>query len=101
MACDRAFFGAVSEVRGMSERRFRRNGGGVCSLGLHPVCCAKYRRQVFTGRVSARCGERLEQIADEHDWQIVAKGVMPDHGPRFVRVGLTDAPATVVPVVTG
>ena len=71
----------------MSERRFRRTPGGVCSLRLHVVWCPKYRR---------RLGELLERVADEHGWQIVATEVMPDHVHLFVRVGPTDAPAQVV-----
>ena len=88
-------------VGGMSERRFRRTPGGVCSLGLHLVWCPKYRRRVLGGRVARRCGELLEQIADEHGWQIVAKEVMPDHVHLFVRVGPTDAPAQVVRAFKG
>ena len=88
-------------VCGMSERRLRRTPGGVCSLGLHLVWCPKYRRRVLGGRVAAGCGELLEQIADEHGWQIVAKDVMPDHVHLFVRVGPTDAPAPVVRAFKG
>ena len=80
----------------MSERRFRRTPGGVCSLGLHLVWCPKYRRRIVGGRVARRCGELLERIADEHGWQIVATEVMPDHVHLLVRVGPTDAPAAVV-----
>jgi putative transposase len=80
----------------MSERRFRRTPGGVCSLGLHVVWCPKYRRRILGGRVAARCGELLEQIAAEHGWEVVAKEVMPDHVHLFVRVGPTDAPVVVV-----
>ena len=87
---------AFRKVRGVSEGRFRRTPGGVCSLGLHLVWCPKYRRRILGGRVAARCGELLEQIAGEHGWQIVAKEVMPDHVHLFVRVGPTDAPAAVV-----
>jgi putative transposase len=79
----------------MSQRRFRRTPRGVCSLGLHPVRCMKYRRRMLGGRVAARYGELLEQIADDHGWEIVAKGVMPDLADLFVRVGLTDAPAAI------
>ena len=79
----------------MSERRFRRTPGGVCSLGLHLVWCPKYRRRILGGRVAARCGELLEQIADEHGRQIVAQEVMPDHVHLFVRVGPVDAAAAV------
>jgi putative transposase len=65
------------------------------------VWCPKYRRRILGGRVAARCGELVEQIAAEHDWEIVAKGVMPDHVHLFVRVGPTDAPAQVVRVFKG
>ena len=69
--------------------------------GLHLVCCPKYRRRILGGRVAARCGELLEQIADERGWQIVAKEVMPDHVHLFVRVGPTDAPAQIVRAFKG
>jgi putative transposase len=85
----------------MSEGRFRRTPGGVCSLGLHVVWCPKYRRRILGGRVAARCGELLEQIADEHGWQIVAKEVMADHVHLFAWVGPTDAPAKVVRAFKG
>ena len=65
------------------------------------VWCPKYRRRILGGRVAARCGELLEQIADEHGWQIVAKEVMADHVHLFVWVGPTDAPAEVVRAFKG
>jgi len=85
----------------MSESRFRRTPGGVCSLGLHLVWCPKYRRRILGGRVAARCGELLEQIAAERGWQVVAKEVIPDHVHLVVRVGPTDAPAQVVRAFRG
>lgn len=85
----------------MSERRFRRIPGGVCSLGLHVVWCPKYRRRVLGGRVARRLDELLGQIAAEHGWEIVAKEVMPDHVHLLVRVGPTDAPAQVVRAFRG
>ena len=88
-------------VRGMSERRFRRTPGGVCSLGLHLVWCPRSRRRVLGGRVAARYGELLEQVAAEHGWEVVAKEVMPDHVHLFVQVGPTDAPAAVVRALEG
>lgn len=56
-------------------------------LGLHLVWCPKYRRWIVGGRVAARCGELVEEIADEHGWQIVAKEVMPDHVHLLAVVG--------------
>jgi putative transposase len=89
------------KVRSMSERRFRRTPGGVCSLGLHLVWCPKYRRRILGGRVAARCGRLLEQVAAEHGWEIVSSEVMPDHVHLFVGVGPTDAPAQVVRAFKG
>jgi putative transposase len=85
----------------MSERRFRRTPGGVCSLGPHLVWCPKYRRRILGGRVAARCDELLEQITAEIGWEIVATEVMPDHVHLFVRVGPIDAPASVVRAFKG
>ena len=48
-------------------------------LGLHVVWCRKYRRRILGGRVARRLSELLEQIADGHAWQIVAKDFMPDY----------------------
>ena len=53
-------------------------------------------RPVPGGRLEARCGEVLEQAAQEHAWQIVAKKVMPDRVHPLVPVGPTNAPASVV-----
>jgi putative transposase len=85
----------------MSERRFRRTPEGVWPLGLHLLWCPKYRRPIPGGRVTARGGDLLEQIAGEHGWEIVAKEVMADHVQLFVRVGPTGAPAQVVRAFKG
>jgi putative transposase len=77
----------------MSERHFRRTRRGVSSPGLHLEWCLQYRHRILGSRVAARCGELVEQIAAEHDWEIVAKEIMPDHLHLFVRVGATDVPA--------
>ncbi len=51
--------------------------------------------------MARRLSMLLEQIADEHGWQIVANEVMPDHVHLFMRVGPTDAPASVVRAFKG
>ena len=65
------------------------------------VGCPKYRRRVLGGRMAVRCGELLEQIADKHGCEIVAKEVMPDHVQLFVQVGATDAREAVARAFTG
>jgi putative transposase len=65
------------------------------------VWCAKYRRRIVGGRVAARAGDLVDQVGDEHGWEVVAKDVMPDHVGPLVRVWPSDAPAAVVRAVTG
>lgn len=52
-------------------------------LGLHLGWCPKYRRRILGGRVAARCGELLGQVADERGWRIMAKEVMSDQVHLF------------------
>ncbi|MBO0878869.1 MAG: hypothetical protein J2P17_00445 [Mycobacterium sp.] len=55
----------------MSQRRFRRTLGGVCSLGLHLVWVLEV--QALGRRVAAGCGEVLEQIAVDGAWEKVRR----------------------------
>jgi putative transposase len=79
----------------MSDARYRRSAGGVGSLGVHRVSCAKYRRRLFGGRVAVGLEELVDEIAVENEWRIVTPEVMADHVPILVRVGATDSPAEV------
>jgi putative transposase len=63
--------------------------------------CPKYWRRVLGGRVARGLDELIEQIANEHGWQIVAHEVMPDHVHLFVWVGPTEVPAAVVRAFKG
>jgi len=58
-------------------------------------------RPVLGGRLKARCGEGRGQVAHGHGWRIVAKKVTPDHVHPLVRVGPTNAPASVARTFKG
>lgn len=68
----------------------------MCSLGLHLARCPKYRHRMLGGRVACRLDELLEEMPEEHGWQIVAREMMPDRVHVFVLSGPTDAPPAVV-----
>lgn len=71
------------------------------SLGLHIVWCPKYPKDVLLGLIAKRWDSLLREIADERDWNIVAREVMPDHVRIFVRVGPTDSPTEVARAFKG
>lgn len=76
-------------------RRVRASAGGVYDIGYHVVWCPKYRRPVLDGLVRARCDQLIRQKAAEHDWEIVALEIMPDHVHLFVRTHPADSPSYV------
>jgi putative transposase len=90
---------AVCRVSGFGARR-EQCARWACIWCGAPYC-PKYRRRVLGGRAACRLDELIEQIADEHGWQIVAHEVVPDHVHQFVRVVPTDAPAGVVRAFKG
>jgi putative transposase len=61
----------------------------------------KYRHGVRGGRVGLRLTELLEQIADEHGCQIVAKEVLPDHWHSLLWVSADDVSTSVVRALKG
>jgi putative transposase len=60
------------------------SAGGMCSVGYHVGWCPKYRRPILARRVASFCGELIRAKVDEHDWPMVAVGLMPDHGHLLV-----------------
>ena len=76
-------------------RQVRTSPGAAYDLGYHVVWCPKYRRPVLSGRVKARLEELIRRRAAEHDWQIIALEVMPDHVHLFVKAHPKDSPSYV------
>lgn len=66
-------------------------------MGLHLVWCPEYRRWILGGLLCGVVGaDRLRaRLAD------LATDVMPDHAHLFVRVGPSDAPASMVRAFKG
>lgn len=69
--------------------------GAVYRLGYHLIWCPKYRRRVLVDGVDVRLKELLSEKAAEHDWEIRALGVMPDHVHVFVFARPKDSPSFV------
>ncbi|MER6952249.1 IS200/IS605 family transposase [Nonomuraea sp. NPDC000554] len=54
-------------------------------LGYHVVRRSKYWRRVVGGWVKTRLEELIRAKAAEHEWEIIASEVMPDHMHLFVK----------------
>ena len=60
------------------------------SCQYHVIFCPKYRKPIIKGEIEKRLKEILNEVANEHDFQIVEMETMPDHvhmivdcNPRF------------------
>lgn len=76
----------------MTDNRYRKSAHAVFSLKYHFVCCPKYRRNIFTGKIAERLKELLYEKAEELDIEIESMEVMPDHIHLFFSADTTDAP---------
>ncbi|GAA2378554.1 IS200/IS605 family transposase [Nonomuraea africana] len=77
------------------SRRVRTSPAAAYDLGYHVVWCPKYRRRVLSGRVKTRLEELIGAKAAEHDWEIIALEVMPDHVQLLVKPHPKNSPSYV------
>ena len=74
----------------MTSNRYQHTSHLVYSCKYHVVFCPKYRRKVLIDGIDERLGEIFEEVADKWEFNIIEKGIMPDHvhllidvNPRF------------------
>ncbi|MCM3749454.1 IS200/IS605 family transposase [Paenibacillus pasadenensis] len=73
----------------------------VSLLNYHFVFCPRYRRKVLIHEVETHLQQLVQEICLEHDWNIVAMEVMPDHVHLFLNVLPTDSPTEIMAKVKG
>lgn len=74
------------------------------SLGLavvHLVWIPKRRKPVLTGEVRDRLFQVVSEVAKDHDWNVRALEIAPDHVHLFVEIHPTDAINQVVKAFKG
>jgi hypothetical protein len=57
----------------MSEEKYVHEQHTVHHILYHIIFCPKRRRKVLVGSIHDRLKRIIEQVADEHEWQIVTK----------------------------
>jgi putative transposase len=66
--------------------KYRSNNNIVYSCKYHVIWCPKYRRSVLTDGVDRKLKRILEEVAKEHDAEIIEMEIMPDHVHLLVEV---------------
>jgi putative transposase len=76
----------------------RRTHHAVYDLKYHLVWIPKYRKSLLLGSIEKRVKELFYEIAEEHDFEILAMELMPDHVHLFVSAAPKWAPGKIVSI---
>ena len=63
----------------MSRMSYKSNKNVLYSCKYHVVWCPKYRRKVLVEPIDARLKQIIEEVCQEHNFEILSMEVMPDH----------------------
>lgn len=82
--------------------KYRRTKTTVSFINYHFVFCPRYRRKIFLNHnLELRFKELIGQIAEEHNFKIIALETDKDHCHFFVSVLPTYSPADVMAKIKG
>lgn len=82
-------------------KNIKRGRHYVYTLNYHIVWIPRYRKKVLVGVVAERLRELLLEIASQHDFEILAQEIMPDHVHLFVSAKPKYAPSDIVRLFKG
>jgi putative transposase len=76
----------------------KRTHHAVYDLKYHLVWIPKYRKSLLLGSIEKRVKELFYEIAEEHDFEILAMELMPDHVHLFVSAAPKWSPGKIVSI---
>jgi len=85
----------------MAERHYRSGSHTKYDIRIHFVWIPKYRKNVLTGVVGTYARNIIRQICTQHDWEIIAGKVAPDHIHLFLSIPPHHAPSYVIQHIKG
>jgi putative transposase len=51
----------------------------------HIIWCPKRRRRILRGEIAQRLEQLVNEVAVEHNWQVLNLSIQPDHVHLFIR----------------
>ena len=67
----------------------------------HMIWCPKRRRKVLVGPVRDRLEHIIQEVADQHGWQIIELAIQPDHVHLFIRSNPYTLPTDMARLIKG
>ena len=51
----------------------------------HIIWCPKRRRSILRGEIAQRLEQLVNEVVNEHNWQVLTLSIQPDHVHLFIR----------------
>lgn len=67
----------------------------------HVIFCPKRRRKILVGPLHDRLKQIIEEVAREHQWQIISLAIQPDHVHLFIQANPYTLPTDIPRLIKG
>jgi putative transposase len=67
----------------------------------HSIWCPKRRRRILRGEIAQRLERLVNEIANEHTWQVLPLRIQPDHVHLFIRSNPCTEPSDSARLIKG
>ena len=67
----------------------------------HMIWCPKRRRRILRGEIAQRLEQLVNEVAVEHNWQVLNLGIQPDHVHLFNRSNPYTLPTDIARLIKG
>lgn len=80
---------------------YKHNTHSVHLIVYHIIFCPKRRRKVLIGPIHDRLQQIIQEVAQEHDWNVIELAIQPDHVHLFLRSNPRTLPTDIARLVKG
>ena len=67
----------------------------------HIIWCPKRRRRILRGEIAQRLEHLVNEVATEHNWQVLNLSIQPDHVHLFIRSNPYTVPTDIARRIKG
>lgn len=67
----------------------------------HIIWCPKRRRSILRGEIARRLEQLVNEVAGEHNWEVLNLSIQPDHVHLFIRSNPYTVPTDIARLIKG
>ena len=67
----------------------------------HIIWCPKRRRRILRGEIAQRLEQLVNEVVNEHNWQVLTLSIQPDHVHLFIRSNPYTEPSDIARLIKG